>query len=479
MNTFLKFCVLVGILGSLATPAVHAADAGSTEWFSLDGKPVPSGNASNERGLVRTFDVAVLGVTRTTQPEVLGTVLLLPGGGYSILDVLNEGSRTAGTLNNFGYDVAMLEYHVGAGTASRALALGDALAAWRLIRERPAALGFNGRRSIVLGYSAGGHLAARMVQNLGEQEQPDDLVLVYPAYLEEVAAGTDSPVVRPPAHPRSRLVAIMAADDRAAWLTGCRDYVNAWRKAGGDGLMFRFKSGGHGFGMKPDLTGDLAQWPNILNYFLENAVKPGEGPFNTVLPWFLPNRDERLAKFKAGRAADQGAVAFLGDSITAKWNLEQAFPEYKIANRGISGDTTRGMLCRFEDNVLALHPKAIVVLGGINDMFGAGTPETISHNVRSMLELARKAGDQPIFVCEVLPCKGRPSAMVVATNSALAEVVGDFQNVHLVKTYAPLLKPNGTQDEALFMDGTHPNEAGYAVFKKTLGPKLAQYIRGN
>ncbi|MEO5957507.1 MAG: GDSL-type esterase/lipase family protein, partial [Opitutaceae bacterium] len=329
----------------------------------------------------------------------------------------------------------------------------------------------------VMGYSAGGHLATRLVQSLPEKQQPDDVVLVYPAYLEEVAADATTPTVQPPANPRSRLVAIMAADDRATWLKGCRDYVDAWRKAGGDGLMFRFKSGGHGFGMKPDLTGDIAQWPSILNYFLENGVKPGVGPFNMVLPWFLPNRDERMAKFKADQAADQGAVAFLGDSITSKWNLEQAFPGYKIANRGIAGDTTRGMLSRFEDNVLALHPKAMVFLGGINDLFGPGTPETISTNLRSILERSRKSGDMPIFVCEVLPCKGRPSELVMAVNAALAKVVGDFANVHLVKTYAPLLKPDGTPDETLFLDGTHPNDAGYAVFQKVLSSELAKSVR--
>jgi len=194
----------------------------------------------------------------------------------------------------------------------------------------------------------------------------------------------------------------------------------------------------------------------------------------SVLPWFLPNRDGRLAKFKADETADQGAVVFVGDSITAKWKLEQAFPDHKIANRGISGDTTRGMLCRFEDNVLALHPKAIVLLGGINDLFGRGTPEIISANVRSILELARKADDMPIFVCEVLPCKGRPRELVMATNAALAKVVGDFANVHLVRTYAPLLKPDGTQDETLFLDGTHPNEVGYAVLQRTLSPELAK-----
>lgn len=473
-SKFRRLCALVGVLSLLATPRVHASDSSNTEWFSLEGKLVPAGNASGERGLVRKFEVAVLGVTRTTQPQPQGTVLLFPGGGYSILDVLNEGSRTAAALNNFGYDVAMLEYHVGAGAKSRALALEDALAAWRLLKENPDALGIKGHRWLVMGYSAGGHLAARMVQELRGNEQPDDVVLVYPAYLEEIAADATTPAVQPPSHPHSRLVAIMAADDRATWVKGCRDYVDAWRKAGGDGLMFRFKEGGHGFGMKPDLAGDLAQWPNILNYFLENGPKPGVGPFNMVLPWFLPNRDGRLAKFKTDEAADQGAVVFLGDSITSKWKLEQAFPEYKIANRGIAGDTTRGMLCRFEDNVLALHSKAMVFLGGINDLFGPGTPETISANLRSMLELARKAGDMPIFVCEVLPCRGRPSELVMAVNAALAKVASDFANVHLVKTYAPLLKPDGTQDETLFLDGTHPNEAGYAVFQKTLSPELAK-----
>jgi lysophospholipase L1-like esterase/acetyl esterase/lipase len=479
MKRMMKLSLLAGICSLLAVARVLAADPSSAEWFSLQGTPAVSGNAPDDQGLVRKFDAAVLGVTQTTQPDSLGTVLLLPGGGYNILDVLNEGVRTAATLNNFGYDVAMLEYHVGAGVKSRALALEDALAAWRLLKQKPEALRLKRGRGIVMGYSAGGHLAARLVQELPEGEQPDDIVLVYPAYLEEKPGNTDLPAVQPPAHPHSRLIAMMAADDRATWLTGCREYVNAWRKVGGEGLMFQFKNGGHGFGMKPDLTGDLAQWPNILKYFLENGPKPGVGPFNMVLPWFLPNLEGRLAKFKADQAADQGAVVFLGDSITAKWKLEQAFSEYKIANRGISGDTTRGMFCRLEDNVLALHPKAIVFLGGINDLFGGGTPEDIAANVRSILELARKAGDMPIFVCEVLPCKGRPSEMLTATNVALAKVVGDFANVHLVPTYAPLLKPDGTQDETLFLDGTHPNESGYAVMQKTISAELAKYVRGD
>jgi lysophospholipase L1-like esterase len=274
----------------------------------------------------------------------------------------------------------------------------------------------------------------------------------------------------------------MAADDRANWLKGCRDYVAAWQKAGGYGFLFQFKTGGHGFGMKPGLTGDLAQWPNILSYFLENGPKPGVGPFNSVLPWFLPNVEGRLATFKKDKPADQGAVVFFGDSITAKWNVNNAFPDFKVANRGISGDTTRGMLCRLQDNVLDLHPKAIVILGGINDLFGQpkGTPETISANVRSILQQVRAANrDTPILVCEVLPCKTMSRESVLATNAALAKVVEDVSNAHLVKTYAPFLKPDGTQNESLFVDGTHPNAAGYEVWQSLLKPELAKVAHGN
>ena len=54
----------------------------------------------------------------------------------------------------------------------------------------------------------------------------------------------------------------------------------------------------------------------------------------------------------------QGSVVFLGDSITQGWgkDFKGRFPGMKLANRGIGGDTTRGMLIRLEEDVLALNP---------------------------------------------------------------------------------------------------------------------------
>ena len=86
-----------------------------------------------------------------------------------------------------GFDVAILEYTIAAGPATRDRALADALAAWRLIKAQVPTLGLHGGRFGVMGYSAGGHLGARLTSYLAESEQPDDLMLIYPAYLNDGA----------------------------------------------------------------------------------------------------------------------------------------------------------------------------------------------------------------------------------------------------------------------------------------------------
>ncbi len=456
----------------------------TNEWFLLSGNPVAAGNPVGKDGFVRQFETPALFVTRTAAAKPNGTVLLLPGGAYKLLDITDEGSRTAKALNNFGYDVAMLEYHVNSGPNTRDLALTDAMTAWRLLKTHPDDLGVHSQRFVLMGYSAGGHLAARLEEKLGASAsaQPDDLILVYPAYLNEHAAGSAAPRVPPPPHPTARLVVIMATNDRPAWVEGATNYVVAWRKDGGYGIFQAFKNGGHGFGMKTNLTGDIAQWPAVLDYFLQNGPNPGAGPFNTFLPWFLRNNRDRLRTFRRDAAADQGAIVFFGDSITRKWDIAMAFPDLKAANRGISGDTTRGMLCRVKDTVLDLHPKAIVFMGGINDLTcqPQGTPETIATNVRSILEQIHTATpDTPVLVCETLPSKGAPLETIQAVNAVVDKVIADFPNAHRVKTYAAFLKPDGTENFSLFVDGTHPNARGYAIWEKILVPELDKYVQAH
>ena len=88
--------------------------------------------------------------------------MVCPGGGYGILAINHEGYFVAKKLNEFGYDVAILLYHVSAGKETRELAIADAKAALALLQKRGGEFGLSTRKIGVMGFSAGGHLAARL-----------------------------------------------------------------------------------------------------------------------------------------------------------------------------------------------------------------------------------------------------------------------------------------------------------------------------
>lgn len=468
----LVFAALLTTHLLIAAPAVE-------RWVSLDGLPMTAGNPVESDGLVRKFNAPALRVTRTTASKPQGTILLLPGGGYHVLDTVNEGSLTAAELNRFGYDVVTLQYHIASGEKTRDLALQDALLAWKLIKTRPDTLGVRGTRFGIMGYSAGGHLAARTVQTLATKspdQQPDDLILIYPAYLDE--HENQQSAVRPPAKPVTRLLVMIAADDKLAWVKSSASFVDSWKKSGGQAHHHVFPKGGHGFGMKPGLKGDLNRWSEILGYLLEIGPKPGAGAFNTRWPGFAAHRASLRSRFAAQQAKEQDSVVFLGDSITEQWNIPRSLPGLKVANRGIAGDTTRGMLCRLEEDVLSLKPKAIVHLGGINDLSHApeATPETIAMNVRSLLDQIRKTKpNTPVFVCEILPVKSNSSGSVRAANLAVDKVLSDFPNARRVRTHDSFLDSKGKFQDSLYTDGTHLTPAGYEVLAKTLKAALSQH----
>lgn len=83
---------------------------------------------------------------------------------------------------------------------------------------------------------------------------------------------------------------------------------------------------------------------------------PGAGPIRRY-DWFRSLWNQKRAEWAKRVAQDQKSLVFLGDSITQGWgdNFDNSFPGVKTANRGISGDTTRGMLIRLQDDVLALN----------------------------------------------------------------------------------------------------------------------------
>ena len=194
----------------------------------------------------------------------------------------------------------------------------------------------------------------------------------------------------------------------------------------------------------------LADWPQLARYRAEDARLPP------------PSAGERR-------------VVFLGDSITDFWGRKRGSisPGQPWINRGISGQTTPQMLLRFQQDVLDLHPTAVVLLGGINDIAGNTGAESlpeIEANIRSMAMLARAAGVRMVL-SSVLPAASfpwrpglDPRQEVVALNAWMAEFA-KAQGMVFLNYYPALVGPDGGMRPGLSSDGVHPTDAGYAVME--------------
>ncbi|MEY4180693.1 MAG: hypothetical protein RLY70_4267 [Planctomycetota bacterium] len=205
---------------------------------------------------------------------------------------------------------------------------------------------------------------------------------------------------------------------------------------------------------------------------------PGAGPIRRY-DWFRNLWMQKRSAWAKRVEQDAGAVVFLGDSITQGWgdDLGGAFPGMKVANRGISGDTTRGMLLRLRDDVLALKPTGIVMLMGTNDLEEGAEPETIAGNFKLIVaELKRHNADLPIVVCSVFPSsatKKRPADKIKKVNELYAAAVKGDAQVTLIDTWTLFADAQGDAKAAEFPDLLHPNKAGYAKWAAALRPILA------
>lgn len=209
-------------------------------------------------------------------------------------------------------------------------------------------------------------------------------------------------------------------------------------------------------------------------YPTSNEAWPGTGVVRTF-GWMKDNRNF----FWSERAKKQGAVVFAGDSLTANWKtLSSAFSGTLIANRGIGGDVSRGLLFRFQEDVLDLRPKAIVILIGINDLTARQPANATLENIRAMLSL--KAAQQPqvpVFLCTVPP-SANPKAPVDEQqrrqlNQGLWQIAKDTKLVTLVDLHAATATNAGTPGLRYFTDDQlHLSVDGQARWKEILQPAM-------
>lgn len=261
----------------MATPIPLSASLSPSQTaltVDLQGRPLAeSPNAIVPRyGLMKGITEVkepVLELRRTTVSPSRGTILLFPGGAYHALAFEHEGELVARFLNDRGYDVAILEYSIGQGPEIRTKALKDARRAVEVLKGEASSLGVNGSSLSVMGFSAGGHLAARLLHELGPSAPFDRVILIYPAYLEDSPAGQGiAPEVMPPAGFAGRFFLLIGDQDHPEWVGSARAYSKEAESHGASVSWHLLPGTGHGFGMKPDLKGASAEWPAQLGEFL-------------------------------------------------------------------------------------------------------------------------------------------------------------------------------------------------------------------
>ena len=207
---------------------------------------------------------------------------------------------------------------------------------------------------------------------------------------------------------------------------------------------------------------------------------PGEGPIRRY-GWFKNLWERKRSGWAKKVEQDQKALVFLGDSITQGWgdNMGNSFPGVKVANRGISGDTTRGVLIRLEEDVLSLNPSGVVILIGTNDLEEKASPAVIAGNLKLILtELKKHNPKMPIILCNTFPSsasKRRPADKIKEMNQLyFAAVKGDAQ-ITMLDTWLLFADAMGDAKKVEFPDLLHPNKLGYAKWAAALRPLLATH----
>ncbi|WP_430386829.1 alpha/beta hydrolase [Blastomonas fulva] len=226
-------------------------------------------------------------------------VLTIPGGAYNFVSIRNEGTDVARVLTALGYTVFVLVYRLpGEGWAERwNVPLQDAQRAMRIIRARAQSYAIDPATVAVLGFSAGGHLAASLITASEDQvyaprdaadrldARPMCAGLIYPViaasapHTHDLSAetllgpspGADRIALRSPAFhvdaatPPTFLV--HALDDTAVPYPNSTLFMDAMLAAGRPVETHYFEEGGHGFGIGP-ANAPAGQWPALFDAFL-------------------------------------------------------------------------------------------------------------------------------------------------------------------------------------------------------------------
>ncbi len=240
----------------------------------------PEAEVPRKDGFHRITNVSRPTLTLFPAPRKAGAavpgMIVCPGGGYSYTVIDKEGTEIAAWLNSAGFSALVLKYRT---PNNRAGALQDAQRALSLARERAVEWNIDPQRLGIIGFSAGGNLAAKASAPLEERSypaidaidrqscRPDFAVLVYPAYLDDkaghVATDLNLKAKIPP-------TLIVHSEDDKPFVPGSKLYHTALDEAKVAHEFKLYPTGGHGYGLHCER--DARAWPDDTLKWLQKVA---------------------------------------------------------------------------------------------------------------------------------------------------------------------------------------------------------------
>ena len=278
MKTRLLTPLLLALAGCTATPLAplavwEGAPPAETLTLKLGQDPRGTLNKQTHRGDVFIPEFVVYPAAKPGAP----IVIVCPGGGYGILAEEHEGAEVARRLNAFGSAAVVLRYRVPRRDKDKpwTVPVMDARRTIHIVRERAKEWNADPTKVGILGFSAGGNLAARVAYSPAEAgaPRPNFAVLVYPAYLFEkdkpdsvLREGPDGVVPPKGTKPVPAFFAHSADDGYPA--EGSMAFAKVLKSMGGSTEVHVWAKGGHGWGASERCEA-AKKWTELLGAWMK------------------------------------------------------------------------------------------------------------------------------------------------------------------------------------------------------------------
>jgi lysophospholipase L1-like esterase len=227
----------------------------------------------------------------------------------------------------------------------------------------------------------------------------------------------------------------------------------------------------------------LREFPALVEV---HAPRPNSAIVPGLAPFFRQKHEANVEVAKEGTAE----LLFMGDSITDFWRnesgpfagkqvLEKYFSKWRVANFGIAGDTTQGVLYRLQNGEGAgFSPRAVMLMIGTNNT-GRNTADEIAEGIGAVtLKLRKSFPEASILLLAVFP-RGAANDPVRTTIAEINQKIAklhDGQKVHYLDIGAKFLDADGNIPREVMSDALHPSSKGYEIWAEAVMEPLGKLM---